>query len=256
MWVVKTKIGDLEVNYSVYGKGEVLVLLHGWGVDSTVWQSILPELARKVRVVTIDLPGFGQSQAPKSDWNLEHYARIVTALFAKLNFSKINLLGHSFGGRVAIKIASSNNHQSLERLILVDSAGIKKYKMAGQNLAYLLAKGGGMLFNLKLLKILAPIARKILYNLVGEHDYERAGNLKNTFVNIISEDLRADLARVDSKTLIIWGEDDYVTPIADAYLTSELIKNSKLKILPGCGHFPFVDRPVDFVKVVADFVKK
>lgn len=244
------------VNYSVYGRGKVLVLLHGWGVDSTVWQPILSELSRTVKVVTVDLPGFGQSQAPKNVWTLDEYAKTVMSLVAKLKLSKINLLGHSFGGRIAIKIASSKNYPLLEKLILVDSAGIKKYKGAGWNLAYLFAKGGGMLFNLKLLKILAPIARKILYNLVGEHDYELAGNLKSTFVNIISEDLKADLARIDIKTLIVWGEDDQITPIADSYLTRELIKNSKLTILPWAGHFPFVDRPVDFVKVVADFIKQ
>lgn len=254
--MVKTKVAGLGVNYDIYGNGPVLVLLHGWGVDSTIWQEMVGDLSKNLKIVTIDLPGFGQSDASKTGWSLKKYAQAVAFLLAKLGAKKFHLLGHSFGGRVAIAMAADENlSKNLAKLILVDSAGIKKYKSPWVNLVYFLAKGGGMLFNLKLLKKLAPTGRKFLYRVIGEHDYERAGNLKSTFINIINEDLTGDLPKIRNKTLVVWGENDQVTPVNDAYQMKKLINGSELVIIPGCGHFPFVDRPLDFIKVVGDFLR-
>ena len=122
-------INDLLVNYySVIpdnkSNNKVLVFLHGWGVDSQLWFKIVPELINKnYALYFLDIPGFGQSQMPNTTYDVDDYKKIVYEFVKKLGLKKINLIGHSFGGRITIKMAAENP-EFLEKIILVDTAGI------------------------------------------------------------------------------------------------------------------------------------
>ena len=122
-------INNLLINYySVLSDkkspDKTLVFLHGWGVDSQLWFKLIPELSdANYSLYFLDLPGFGQSQVPNSIYDVDDYKKIVYEFVRKIGLKKINLIGHSFGGRISIKLAAENPN-FLEKIILVDTAGI------------------------------------------------------------------------------------------------------------------------------------
>lgn len=119
------EIRGLRLHYTDSGSGpRTLVLMHGWGCDHTTVASIeRTALEEGWRVVNVDFPGFGQSQEPGDVWGVEEYTRAIEELVRRLEIERPSLLGHSFGGRVGILYAS--RHPEVDRLILVDAAGIK-----------------------------------------------------------------------------------------------------------------------------------
>ncbi|MEG1662240.1 MAG: alpha/beta hydrolase, partial [Clostridiales bacterium] len=121
-------IDGLDINYQLSGSGRDILLLHGWGVDSTTLAVLFEHLAERFRVCSVDLPGFGQSQAPKEVWGVGEYADFVTKLLHYVDFKDPVILGHSFGGRIAILLGARG---VAAKLILADSAGIKPARSCG-----------------------------------------------------------------------------------------------------------------------------
>lgn len=112
----------ITLRYDDDGEGETLLLLHGWGCDRNVWSGIRPILTKHFRVISVDFAGFGRSDEPQSVWGVEDYTRSIEALVRHIGAERPTLVGHSFGGRVAILYASRNATQSV---ILADAAGIR-----------------------------------------------------------------------------------------------------------------------------------
>ena len=111
------------VYFEKTGSGNPIILLHGWGASSTIFESITNILKTKYTIYTIDLPGFGKSDEPDKPYNLDDYVDLLYQFIIDLDIYNPILLGHSFGGRIAIKFASLYN---VSKLILVDSAGLKQ----------------------------------------------------------------------------------------------------------------------------------
>lgn len=210
-----------------------IVILHGWGRRLERWQGLKKELIKAgFNVFLPHLPGFGSRPAPEKPWKLDDYVRWVKSRLPKNYF----LIGHSFGGRIAIKIASQNP-QGMKGLILIDSAGIRPGNWLKRSFFWLLAKMGKIFFLLPPFFLLRGLAKPLLYKLAGARDYEQAkGVMKKTLQKVIAEDLKKDLKKIKIPTLILWGEQDKVTPVSDGKLMDCLIKNSYLKIFPGVGH--------------------
>lgn len=251
----KIIINNLLINYysSLPDKksNKTLVFLHGWGVDSQTWLSLFDLLKNFPYVLYfVDLPGFGQSQTPAKDFYLDDYVNVVENFIKKLNLKNIVLFGHSFGGRITIKLAAKNPDY-LEKVVLVDSAGIYHHSQVKT-------------FKLLIALIIRPIFqfsfmqtfRQKIYQLTGNEEYLAIPALSKTFSHIVSEDLTSYLSKIKLPTLIIWGDkdDNEASTIADAQLMKKSIKNSKLEILKEAGHFSFLDQPKEFVKALTDFI--
>lgn len=118
------QVNGLKVFTRIAGKGKPFLILHGWGGNGDRWLSAMNLLKNNFQVMAIDLPGFGKSEAPQSTWGLDDYAEFITNVADTLNWEKFYLLGHSFGGRIAIKLAIKRP-QKIEKLILVGAAGLK-----------------------------------------------------------------------------------------------------------------------------------
>ncbi len=117
-------VNQLLTNYSKTGRGRVVLLLHGWGDDCRTFNDLTKELSKKYTVVSLDLPGFGQTQAPQEIWNLDNYARFVGDFLAKLELSPYAIVGHSNGGALSIR-AVAQVILKPHKLVLLASSGIR-----------------------------------------------------------------------------------------------------------------------------------
>ena len=248
-------INDLLVNYfaaETDPAAPTVVFLHGWRSEARVWMPVLNSCAAtgKYNLYALDFPGFGKSEKPKQAYKLDDFRDIVLEFCKKLNLEKISLVGHSFGGRVAIKLTIVTN-VAIEKLVLVDSAGFKT-RSAKKGLLNTIAKITKPAFKLPGVRDLRPR----IYKLIGAEDYLAADTpeIRQTFLNIINEDLTADMKKVKVPTLILWGADDKDTPVNFGKRLHSAILNSKFEILPHAGHFSFLDDPRHFVASVIGFL--
>ena len=249
-------INNQLISYlSKTGTGEkCLLFLHGWGSNKEVWQKIVDsDQWSEASVYCMDLPGFGNSPLAskkqiKEGWSVCDYAEIVKGFIEKLGLKNVIIVGHSFGGRVGIKLVS-NFPSLLLKLVLVDSAGFIDSSSKKRILVWT-SKIVRPLFKLQFLHSV----RRRIYKKIGTEDYINMPELKETFVKIVSEDLSENMARVVCPTLIIWGENDVVTPPAFGERMKFLIPNSELIILSQAGHYSFLDKPEEFVKILIDFI--
>ncbi|VVA43978.1 Alpha/beta hydrolase [Candidatus Roizmanbacteria bacterium] len=245
-------INDLLINYySVLPEKKTsvktLLFLHGWEVDSKLWFKIIPKLIEKnYSLYFLDLPGFGQSQIPDTTYGLDDYKKIVYEFIEKLGLKNINLIGHSFGGSIAIKIASENP-SFLTKLVLVNAAGIRQSSLL-KNIKIKLAKIISPLFFPSFMQVV----RIKIYELLGS-EYLNNPPMSKIFSKIVSENLTSFLSMINKPTLIIMGDKDKVTPPLHGQEMNKKIKGSKLIILP-TGHFSFIDQPEKFVRTLTAFI--
>ena len=156
------------------------------------------------------MPGFGKSQLPPTAWDTSDYAQFVTAFLEKFDIPKVHLIGHSFGGRISI-IISAEHPEKVDKLILVDSAGIKPRRTVKYYLRVGVAKVGKSIRRCGKYGVLVANAMSAR---VGSKDYQDAGDMRATLVKVVNQDLRALLPRITASTLLIWGEDDKDTPVS------------------------------------------
>lgn len=234
--------------FSPKGAKKTLLFLHGWGVDSGSWMKLVDRLlAKKYAVYLLDLPGFGQSQVPPKNFNLDDYARIVTGFVEKIGLEKVSLIGHSFGGRITIKLASKNSG-FIDKIVLVDAAGINNPSPM-KRMALVLAKLIKPLFAPDFMQPL----RKWFYVLIGS-EYLDNLDLSKVFSKVVSENLTPLLPKIKNETLIVWGGRDKTTPLYYARLMKKLISKSRLIIFEDAGHFSFIDEPTKFIEVLTEFL--
>ncbi len=251
------EIGDLKINYEVYGeenKSPVLIL-HGWGSNIDAIKPIVNSLSNRFKVYSIDLPGFGKSEEPKKEMYVDDYAVVVKEFLNKLNLEKCILIGHSFGGRVITKLVTKHGYKP-ERIIYVDAAGVKPKRSISYYIkvySYKLTKKIIKIFNSK------EKAEEIISNLrknAGSDDYKNASdNMKKTFINVVNEDLTHLFKDINVPTLLIWGENDKDTPVSDAKIFEKNIKDSGLVILKGAGHYSYIDNYKEFSVILNKFLE-
>lgn len=237
------------------GEGAPVVLMHGWGCNRTTLASIekvVRELGRPV--VNVDFPGFGESSEPPSVWGVEEYNAAFTELMQKLGVGDdAVLLGHSFGGRVALLYASRHK---VGKLILVDAAGVKPRRSMKYYLKVYSFKAKKHLLRLLLGRQKAEERLNQLRAKAGSSDYASASpRMRQILSKVVNEDLKAVMPKIDAPTLLIWGENDTATPLSDARTMERLIPGAALVSFPGCGHYSFLDNPRQFAAVLTSFLQ-
>lgn len=250
-------VDGIPLHYKLAGEGTPIVILHGWGSPSNAWLETQGYLsARGYEVYMPDLPGFGKSNPPPKPWEISDYAQCVGRFADRLGLQRFFLIGHSFGGRIGIRLALLHPDRLLG-LVLCSSAGIKSRPTVKQFAFRVLAKVGYRLLSLPPLKGFQQPARRFLYFLAGEWDYYRAqGVMRETMKRVIEEDLRPDLGKIAVPTLIVWGDRDRVTPLSDAYIMKEEIPNVALHIVEGAGHRLPYEEPEVFTRFVLAFLEE
>lgn len=252
----KITINNLEVNYKIAGLGPALLILHGWGGSSDSWVAVQRILANQgYKVICPDFPGFGKSITPPKPWGIGDYTDFLLNFIQELGVNDFFLLGHSFGGRVAIK-STIQYPEKVNGLILCGSAGIKPKAGIKTKIISRLAKIGNALFTPKILNRFKDAVRNLFYVFLRHKDYVKAkGTMRETIKRVLEEDLLPDLSKIKTKTLLIWGGADKMVPVKYAHIFKERIVDSELKILPKTGHSPNLECPEKLSEIILDFIK-
>jgi pimeloyl-ACP methyl ester carboxylesterase len=264
-----------RVTYTTAGSdGPVVVLLHGIAGSSRTWDAVLPLLARSVRVVAPDLLGHGESAKPRGDYSLGAYASGVRDLLAALGIEAATIVGHSLGGGVAMQFAYQFPERC-ERLVLVDSGGLGREVTPILRAATL--PGAEVVLPLIAHRRVLDAARSVSARLPARLTRRPAlaeiargyGSLVDTqaraaFVHTARSVLDVGGQRVDARdrlylatalpTLVVWGGRDSFIPVSHAAHFKELVPTARLEVFERAGHFPHVDEPDRFARVLAGFV--
>lgn len=251
------KINDTDVNYEIYGEGDkTLLILHGWMASipavAPIWQFFM----RSRKVVVLDFPGQGgKSGIPKTAWGIPEYSDMVKKFMEELNLDKPDVIGHSFGGRVIIYLASKYP-ELFNKIVLTDAAGLKRktsLKKWFKVRSYKLGK-----FFLKVFNSKDKYEEKLneLRKKYGSSDYAALSSdvMRETFNRVISLDLKDNLKYIKNPTLLIWGENDTDTPLYMAKTMEKEIEDSGLVVLKNAGHFSYLDKSAEYNIIVENFL--
>lgn len=235
-------VDGLIVNYQKTGKGETVVLLHGWGDSAAGLSNVAKHLSDLYEVVTLDLPGFGASETPKNQpWRLNDYANFVQHFLEKINRPDIfALIGHSNGGAIAI-IGTAHKVISPQKLVLLSSSGIRDTKSKAANFKKGVIKTGKKASFVLPKKYQQKIRLKVYKN--AGSDIMVAPHLEPTFRAIIGQDIQDDAKLITVPTLLVYGRDDTATPPAFGTIYLGHILHSKQIVLDRAGHFVHIDQP-------------
>lgn len=233
------QVGSQEIYYKEFGTGEPILFLHGWGGSSEsffpLWDELLqyPQFQNK-RLIAIDFPGFGESLPPKIPWAVADYARLVIDFLDTMKILSVDLVSHSFGGRVSIVLLHTYPKRC-ERSFFIAPAGIRHEKKT--RLLEFFAKGFKFFFSLPVLRSLFPFIRKIGYKIIGGHDYLHvSGVMKETFQKVVKEDLSPFLPDITQPVYVAFGKNDTYVPYTDGLYMEKTMKQAQLTIFDDGRH--------------------
>jgi len=254
---------NLSVSYSRVGLGQQkpLIILHGWGSNKQVMMPLANKLADLRDCYILDLPGFGNSSVPDRPWNVDDYTDLVQKFIADLDVEKVDLLVHSFGGRIALKLcARAEAEQSVGKVLITGGAGMKPKRSP----SYYLKKYTAKALKTPFLILPSPLQKKALgwlrqtavWKALGSSDYSKLdGVMRETFVRTVTEYLEPCLPQIPHEVLLLWGENDEAAPLYQAKRMEKGIKNAALVVIDQAGHYAFLDRPAKFTAIAKAFLK-
>ena len=245
-----------KIAYQRYGSGEkLLVILHGWGCNKELFAPIAEHLTHRYTVIVPDMPGCGESPEPPRPFSVGDYAELYAEFIKSFGFESVSLLGHSYGGRIIIKLFCMKDLPfTIERVCLVDAAGIRPKKRLGQKLSLLCYKCGRRFLSLPPMQKLFPDAVENWRKKRGSADYNSASEvMKKTLVLAVNEDLTNCLKNITAPTLLFWGDKDDATPLSDAKIMEKKIPDAGLVVLHGGTHFSFLENTPYFLRVADAF---
>jgi pimeloyl-ACP methyl ester carboxylesterase len=258
------------------GSGPVLLLLHGLGCDHTTWLPVVATLARRYTVIAPDLLGHGRSDKPRADYSVGGYANGMRDLLTVLGIDKVTVVGHSFGGGVAMQFAYQFPERT-ERLLLVAPGGLGREVTAAiraitlpgfEQVMGLVTMPGVRHATTTWLRVLAATGLSCARDLdevaqIIESFKDRRARAAIRHVVSHAVDWRGQVITMSDRAYltsampmcVVWGADDAVIPPRHARQVAELAPTSTVEVIPNAGHFPHKDHPQRFVKILNDFVR-
>jgi pimeloyl-ACP methyl ester carboxylesterase len=263
-----------RVAYREAGAGEALLLIHGMAGSSATWRAVMPQLSKKYRVVAPDLLGHGESAKPRGDYSLGAFAAWLRDLLDELGITRATVVGQSLGGGVAMQFVYQHRDYC-QRLVLISSGGL------GPDLSWMLrilsAPGAELVLPVVVPRPVMNVGNRLGSWLMsasihspraGEmwHAYSSLsdGQTRQAFLRTLRSvvDYRGQAVSAVSKlhlssglpTLLIWGDQDRIIPVAHGYAAHDALPDSRLEVLSGVGHFPHVEAPTAVVEILDDFI--
>lgn len=255
----KVKVNNIELDYEEYGKGEVLLFLHGLGSTKADWDAQIPFFSKKYRVVVVDLRGHGKTSIPSKDYGVEFMTEDVKQLLEVLKIEKVTVIGFSMGGAVAFQL-TSNCPEIIHNLVIVNSGpDFNKMGKIGEDLLssrteFLKTKG------------LTPLAKEIAYNMFPEdtqiemrsefEDRCKKNNYDayyNSFVTLMDWGLGDELEEIKTRTLVVASDMDY-TPVSFKEEYVKRMQNATLSVIENSRHGVVIDQPEAFNKTLEKFL--
>lgn len=254
-----------------HGRGRPLLLLHGLGASSYTWRNLIPSLAQRHRVIALDLKGFGQSEKPLDlAYSLRDHAALVTAFIRKRGLKNVTIIGHSFGGAIALLTTLEFNRREPGRirdLVLISAPAYNQpstefinfmrmpvlpyaaMTLVPPELALWLSMDDGSAWKLT--------ADDIRAYAEPFHDPAAGHALITTARQIVPEDVDRVTARYPSikqHTLIISCDGDTMVPLSTGQHLARAMPNARLEVMKGCGHAPQHDRPREVWRLIRRFL--
>jgi pimeloyl-ACP methyl ester carboxylesterase len=265
---VDTTCGRVFVHRA--GRGEPLVIIHGFFCSHWYFRRVLDRLAEKHDVIALDLPGFGESDRPAPDkfnYDLPAFTGIVAEVMDALGVARADVLGHSMGGGVALTLAA-RRPERVGRLVLC-CATVYPLPLPVEGKLLLQPVVGPLLYKHAFRK--ADIKRLMIRDEVRDPrfaddefiDYywarfNRPGGRDATYACILTlaglDPSSADPGRVTAPTLILWADEDRVVPLAHGKRLQRAIAGAELRVVPASGHMPFIERPEEFLRQLEPFL--
>ena len=247
-------IDNLNIEYTIEGEGYPVLLLHGWGSSFDVYKGIINTLKNRYKVVALNFPGCGNSDTMENPWNLDDYCNLVLKFINEIGIENPIMFGHSHGGRVTLKMAA-DGMVNPPKIVLLDSAGLipkKSFRQKWRAKSFKIIK---TVLTLPIIKSFsAPLLEKARKH-YGSADYNAAPLvLRQTLVSLVNTDLRDILHNIACPTLLIWGENDTATPLADAKIIESKIRDCGLCVIKGTGHYSFCERPFEAHAIINSFL--
>lgn len=253
---------DLTIHYQKTGTGKPLVILHGWGSSSRVMMPVARQLADRRTCYVLDLPGFGATGEPPRAWDIGDYTDMVEAFMRAHLDGPADLLVHSFGGRITLKLCARPSGKKLvDQVLITGGAGMKPRRSFRFYLKKYTAKALKAPFtflppNLRD-KALGRLRQTKLWKSLGSSDYsELSGVMRETFVKSVTEHFDTSLHRISHEVLLIWGRDDDATPLYQGRRMEQGMPNAALVEMERAGHYAFLDRPKHFASIARAFFRE
>ena len=246
-----------RICYYDIGSGPVLVLVHGLGGDADQWAFCYEALSAAHRVIALELLGFGRSDKPSISYRIAGFVEVLQCFLQALGIERASLLGHSLGGWIIAAFAVEHPER-VDRLILNDANGIDKgtvklpFDLRLSSHAQMRVFLESMFYN-------KDLVTDALVDLSYSQHLERGdgatiASVIETF-RVPDEKLEPRLGKLTAPTLLLWGEQDALTPLAMAQEFQRLIRGSQLEAIPECGHFPCLEKPAEFSRRVLEFLQ-
>jgi len=238
------EIAGIKINNQIMGEGDPIVMLHGWGANITLLQALAERLiTHGYQVYMFDLPGFGDSDDPPEAYTVFDYAKFCIAYLDYFNLNQVYLFGHSFGGRLGL-ILASDYAQRIKKMTLSDSAGIKTRAPLTSRLRLYSYKFIRDSLNTIGAKSLSDTLRETYNKRYGSTDFQQvSGVMRQTFINVVNQDLLDHASRVTVPTVLIWGDKDEDTPLWQGQKLEATIPDCGLVIYEGAGHYAYLEYP-------------
>lgn len=246
---------DLPVHIRVTGQGSPLLILHGWGSSSRVMMPVAEQLKEIRTCYVMDLPGFGDTPEPGRPWSISDYTDLVQSYINDTFTDKVDLLVHSFGGRITLKLcARPFGADRINKVVITGGAGMKPKRSAGYYIRKYTAKA------LKAPFMLLPTGLRdrslewlrstSIWKKLGSGDYSKlSGVMRETFVLSVTEHLEGCLPLIPHDILLIWGRNDDATPVYQGKRIEEGLQKSGIVVIEDAGHYAFLDKPKQFAAI-------
>jgi pimeloyl-ACP methyl ester carboxylesterase len=258
--------GGIRTNYLEAGKGdETVLLIHGSGPGVTSyanWRLVIPSLAEDFHVIAPDMVGFGYSDRPKGvNYSLDTWADQTLGLMDTLGIEKAHLIGNSFGGSIALRIASRHPDR-VGKLVLMGAMGVPFEITEGLDRVW---GYDGTIEDMRRVLDVFAYSRELVNEELAQVRYK--GSNEPGFQEAFSSMFPAprqrwveamttpddDIRALPHRTLIVHGREDKVIPVSNSYRLEELIENADLAVFSKCGHWSMIERTADFNRLVRDF---
>lgn len=252
--------GKTTIYYETHGaQGSWLLLLHGWGGKCESWLPVTRDFSSAHRILVLDFPGHGRSSEPEQPWDVTDYMQATCALLDALHIEKTDVMAHSFGGRVALLLAATCP-QRVGKMTLTGCAGLPPRQSGTQSARtrrYQRLKR--WLHSAPLRRLLGEkrvmAAQEALIQRYGSADYRvLTPSMRQTFNKVIAQDLTWTLPRIQSPTLLIWGENDTATPLWMGETMEREIPDAGLVVLKGGDHFAYLHQYAEFKTISQRFL--
>jgi len=252
------KVGELDIHYFTGGQGEPLVVIHGGGGGAGEWLQSVAELSEHYKIYVPDLPGFGRSQMPDGNYGISEFVDFLEDFTHGLGLKRFHLVGHSIGGGIALRYAVKFPYK-IGKMVLVSSMSL------GKGIAFWIKflSSSALCRSLGVAAVVVLDAVKWLVNMVYApikfvNPLTRATVNMGAGMTMLREQatvLVTQFSQLMIPTLLVWGAEDNIVPVSNAYNAARLIPDCQLHVFEDCGHSVQREKFKEFSHLLTKFLR-